>query len=227
MKRQRMSKAARREQVARAAVVRGRFVKLAASAARGELRRPNYVMHEDLTSEQWEAINEALREFLTDRFSGEVPYDSEESVAYHAEFPLAAARMILSATEAYELAEVFDRLKIDIHPTRWDCDGWSEYRETYAVACVECRGVSFGRPNGISGKPADADWPERCDCGAALPVQHHTDVYGNNGKFWANCSCGWETDNPMAERYAKGAATRHLKRVQVEAEQRERVLVSA
>jgi hypothetical protein len=225
-------KQARAARTARATAYRTRFVKLDAKAARtarvatlarqarealdAELARLPRVRDEDLTREQRDAINEALREFLANRFSGEVGYDGDIEVAYHAEFPLASAWLLFSATEAPEVDAVFDRLGIVIDPAHWD-DGWSEYRETWSVRCTECGAVHFGVPGGDIGQlPTRGTWPDgKCDCGAPLTKPHYTEIVGGDTAWWADCTCGWGADGPTykTRAAAKGQITRHLKSV--------------
>lgn len=208
----RMTRAALRERRDRTRQWRTRWAQIGARLDRRPVVR--YVRDSDLTTEQLDAINDALREFLADRVSSEVGYTGDMEVAYHNGFPLAAAWLIFSGTEAYELGAVFERLGIAIDPRGWD-DGWSEFSDMYQVICAECETRSYARPAEYSESPADADWPQECHaCRAALPPQHYTDTYGGDTTWWAECSCGWETPNPAkAERYAKGAATRHLNKM--------------
>lgn len=194
---------------------RNRWVALASLVDRGILRRPNYVHEQDLTDAQRAEIATALQDWLRHPISGYIDPNPacEISVAYHAGFLLAASWMLFSGTEAPDLGAVFHRHRIDLHPDWWLTDGWGDYHGRYGVRCAGengCGSYTYAVPNGTYLEPFHMDWPDRCGgCLATLPVQHHTDVTGANGRFWAECSCGWGTATPMAQRYAEDLATRH------------------
>lgn len=215
-------KLARAARTTRATAYRTRFVQLAArlDRDRAQAARFRYIRDADLTGAEREEINNALRETLADRVSGEVGYDSDIEVAYHAEFPLASAWLLFSATEAYEVGDVFDRLGLWIDPHHWD-EGWSDYRETWAVTCTECGQVAFGVPGGdIESLPTRGTWPDTCDCRATLPKPHYPEIVGGGTAWWADCTCGWGKDADAttykSRATAKGQVTRHLRAVGAE-----------
>lgn len=194
--------------------VNARRVDMARIAARvdsGEIRRPNYVHEGDLTDTQRGDIGNALETILFQWQANEVPYTSDIEVAYHAGFLLTASWLLFGATEVPELGAVFERHRIDVHHDWWTSDGWGDYHEKWKVTCPSCEAINYGRPDGWRSELASATWPESCHCcNAAMPTPHHTEVIGGEGKFWADCSCGWSTDQAMGERSAKGQATRHV-----------------
>jgi hypothetical protein len=197
---------------------RNRWLRLASLVDQGIIRRPNYVHEQDLTDTQRADIAAALQDWLRHPLSGYVEPDPacEINVAYHAGFLLAASWLLFSGTEAPELGAVFARHRIDLHPDWWLTDGWADYHDRYGVRCAGengCGSYTYAVPNGhyLVPDPLHMDWPDRCGgCRAPLPVQHHTDVSGADGRFWADCCCGWATDTPMAQRHAKAMATRHV-----------------
>jgi hypothetical protein len=195
---------------------RNRWVRLASQVDKGLIRRPHYVHEHELTDAQRDDIATALQNWLRHPVSGRVERDpgSDLSVAYHAGFVLAASWLLFSGTEAPELGAVFDRHRIDLHPDWWLDDGWGDYHDQYGVHCAGedgCGSYTYAVPNGIYLYPHHMDWPQRCrGCGASLPMQHRTQVFGADATFWSDCSCGWATDKPMTRRHAKGAATRHV-----------------
>lgn len=172
-----------------------------------------YVHEEELTREQREELGDALHDFLAGRWSGEVPYDSDIAVAYHAGYYLAASWLLMGATEAEDVGAVFERHDIAIHPDWWLTDGWGDYHDKWGVKCPECNGFSYARPSDSSLTADDvsaATWPDKCyHCDHALPVQHHTSVTGEGTAWFAACSCGWDPDTFTRQSSAKGAATKH------------------
>lgn len=210
-----MTRAARRAIQARVQRSRRTRDQIVAVVSRGE-RWWRYVHEDDLTGVVREDVGAALTEFLADMFSREVPKSGNDVEAmYHAGFYLSAAWMIIHNTDAYDLVEVLDKHRIRIHHDWWITDGWGEWSEKFGTTCGECGTVTYAYCENPDTPPADVAWPERCvGCRTALPKPHHTDVYGGGTVWWANCSCGWETENSAkAQRYAKGQATRHLKLV--------------
>lgn len=196
---------------------RARLARLASKVDRdrAEAARFRTVRDADLTGPEREEITTALREYLTNRFSGEVGYDSDIEVAYHAEFPLASAWLLFSATEAPEVGEVFDRLGLAIDPHHWD-DGWGEYHDKWAVRCPSCNGVAYGVPGGdIEQSVTRGTWPDKCECGAEIPKPHHPEIIGGGTAWFADCTCGWnkDADAPTykSRASARGQVTRHLK----------------
>lgn len=212
-----MTRAARRELAARKSSWRVLWSRIGSVVSRGE-RWWRHAHEQDLTDREREEIGGVLHEFLADRISGEVAYTGDIEVAYHQGFLLTAAWLIFSGTEAYELADVLRRNRIVIHHDWWITDGWGEFHDKFGVKCGECGTYSYGRANDIYQEPRHVDWPESCHgCNADLPRQHHTHVFGSGDSWYAECSCGtWESAEMKGERYAKGAATRHLNRVTVQ-----------
>ena len=97
---------------------RNRWVRLASLVDKGIIRRPHYVHEQELTDAQRTEIAAVLEDWLRHPLSGTVEPDPgfDVSVAYHAGFLLAASWLLFSGTEAAELAAVFDRHRIDLHP---------------------------------------------------------------------------------------------------------------
>lgn len=189
-------------------------------------REVRYVHSEELTGAESERITEWLTEWLRHEVSGEVPYDREENVALLAEFPMESARLVLRDHDAPGLGELLDELGVAVHP---ETDlAWKLYRDEYAVVCGDCRTVSFGRPNNVYAKPNDVDWPQTCDCGQALPVQHRPVVIGTGEECLAVCNCGQPiSSKPTKARYASAAATRHRNKAEAEESARRAALVAA
>jgi hypothetical protein len=214
-----MTNAARRVLRNRVNRLRTERDQIVAVVSRGE-RWWHYSHEQALTGVAREEIGAALHEFMAEPLSGEVPRTGNDiETMYHAGFYLSAAWLIFSSTEAYELREVFDKHRVRPHHEWWISDGWGAYHDTFGVKCPDCGGFTYAIAEPGS-SPAKAAWPEKCvGCHAALPKQHHTDVYGGGEAWWADCACGWELENAAkAERYAKGQATRHLKRAAASAE---------
>ncbi|MGO1048785.1 hypothetical protein [Crossiella sp. CA198] len=114
-----------------------------------------YTREQDLTNAQREEIEDAL--------AADHPCDDRScgiAVAHSAGFLLAASRLLLGATEAYELSDVLERHAISIDPASWDTDGWADYHAQHGVKCLECGCFTYG----------DEGWtPDTCgDCRAIL-----------------------------------------------------------
>jgi len=207
-----MTNAARRALRSRVNRSRAERDQIVAVVSRGE-RWWSYRHENQLTDDERAEIGAALKEYLSEPISGEVPRNGNDvETMYYAGFYLAAVWLIFGSTEAYELRELFDKLRIGVHHDWWLTDGWGEYSGTFGVTCPECDTITYALAEPGS-NPADAAWPEQCvGCRAGLDKPHHTDVFGGGEVWWANCSCGWELENAAkAPRYAKGQATRHVK----------------
>lgn len=171
------------------------------------------VADEDLTDLERDDINAALAEWLP---STDFDGSCELSVAYNAGYPLAAAWLIFSSTEAPALGEVFDRHGIAVDPDRW-ADGWGEMHATFGVKCDGpdgCGSYTYAQPCGSITWLVDveaAEWPTRCgSCRNPLPVKHFTDTYETRTSgAWSECTCGWESGDELTEDQAHAAADRH------------------
>lgn len=164
---------------------------------------------DELTAEQRERIESALREVWTDWTTGRM--SPEFDAALREGYLVLACRWTFDNTDAPALAELLDGMGVLVHREPEE-EGWLEFAHTYGMDCPHCGSRLYAEPNTFREGPADAEWPGDCfSCGKAVAPPHHTAVgESSDGAFFAYCSCKWLQEGWAKTRpAAKGVGTRH------------------